>query len=264
MWTYVNICVFPLPVVCTLPVVCNNKEFNQFIPMGTAFRPCHRRALLERKHHLQYRSRVGVCWYPKLHSSKRPTERGFLSRSDPFLTNFCVCFLILICAFRQLQMLNSYHHFRKKIATLNTYCKNPRNLRLWRNPKTEISQFSKHLAFWPTNPSGWPVRLEPLVQPRLNLGGCFFPPWVFGVIRYLPWKGNMTGWKIPCFNGKYIIHLHSWWIFQPVMWIFEGLDVFNQWFDYQHRQVGVPNGSVTRCQTHHPWQFNWHPIWRCW
>lgn len=142
-----NICFFPLPVVCTLPVVCNNKEFNQFIPMGTAFRPCHRRALLERKHHLQYRSRVGVCWYPKLHSSKRPTERGFLSRSDPFLTNFCVCFLILICAFRQLQMLNSYHHFRKKIATFNTYCKTSSKYKvmekLEKPKKQKFLQFSK-------------------------------------------------------------------------------------------------------------------------
>lgn len=158
--------------------------------MGTAFRPCHRRALLERKHHLQYRSRVGVCWYPKLHSSKRPTERGFLSRSDPFLTNFCVCFLILICAFRQLQMLNSYHHFRKKIATFNTYCKTSSKFKVMEKSekpkKQKISAvFKNHHGILTNQPFWLPVRLEPLVQPRLNLWGevleeVFSPPWVLG------------------------------------------------------------------------------------
>ena len=225
MWTYVNICFFPLPVVCTLPVsVCNNKEFNQFIPMGTAFRPCHRRALLERKHHLQYRSRVGVCWYPKLHSSKRPTERGFLSRSDPFLTNFCVCFLILICAFRQLQMLNSYHHFRKKIATFNTCCKTSSKFKVMEKPKKQkFLGVTKNTTAFLTNQPFWlPVRLEPLVQPRLNLGSTMG----FGV-RYLPWKGNMT-WleNVPGCNRKYIIHLHSWWIFPASHVNFRGCRCF--------------------------------------
>lgn len=168
----VNICehfvFFPLPVVWTLSIVCNNKEFNQFIPMGTAFRPCHRRALLERKHHLQYRSRVGVCWYPKLHSSKRQTEPGFLWRNDPSFNDLCFQavadaeFLPIISA--------------QKIATLNTYCiKSPFKVYM-EKPKTEISQFSKTPRhFWPTNPFGacaaWttcPAKAKPLGRSLLE------------------------------------------------------------------------------------------------
>ena len=38
---------------------------------------------------------------------------------------------------------------------------------------------------------------------------------------YSPLKSNMTFGKSPIFDRKYI-HLHSWWVFQPVISVFQG------------------------------------------
>ena len=149
----VNICehlfFFPLPLVCTLPVVCNNKEFST-----NSYQWEQHFVLVIGEHCWKENtiSNIGLeseCVGTQNYIPANVQLSGVSYQEVTPFFNKLLCLLphLMICALRQLQMLNSYHNFRKKIATLNTYCKNPRNLRLWRNPKTEISQFSKHLAF---------------------------------------------------------------------------------------------------------------------
>ena len=61
--------------------------------------------------------------------------------------------------------------------------------------------------------------------------------------REVSTKMRIRHWNIPIFNRKYI-HLHSWWIFQPVMLVFGGVSTKLFFFFNHHGYVRRKLGAL--------------------